>query len=213
MNQRFPELPPLTGATVAYRRPWLLDMLFRVALGGTGVGLGVLLFRHWSGMESEQILIVAPFVVVLTLVAFMKNRTQFVADERGIFFPCNAMCTRIRPASSGEWLFVPWNRVSNIRLERSPVGRRSAKCVAFDPEVSPDEVRDFFKYVTYAGPPDPTDTRRVEALRSMVGFLRRANVPIAGPTVFTVLYTDKPPYPGGIVRKLRKLKEDPREST
>ncbi len=186
MNETFPDMPSLRGDHYVHRTPKWLVTLFRLSFGIGVIVLAAMSLRDWSvmplGFRGLACILVPAF-------AFFALHTpmaiKFLADNRGVFFPCNGLLVAAAMPSkrSNRWLLVPWNNISNIRVttEVDHEGS-SAKCVAFDVIVSPDEQEEFFKHVGY-----PSDRTR------------------NGSNCLPVAYSDFPPAPKTTVALLQRM--------
>jgi hypothetical protein len=160
MNEAFPEMPTLRGEYHVHRTPEWLVALFRASFGIAAIGLAAMSLRDWGEMPLGFRGLVCILVPAFVFFALRTPRAiKFLADDRGVFFPCNALLvSAMGRERSNRWLLVPWNNISNVRVatEIDHEGS-SAKCVAFDVKVSPDEQAEFFQHVGY--PSDRTRNR------------------------------------------------------
>jgi hypothetical protein len=187
MNRTLTEIPALADDYYVHRTPKWLMMFIRLALGVGGVVLAVLSYRDWSHMPLGFRGLVCILVPAFLLFALRSTRTtKFVADTRGVFFPCNELLvTTIGRKNPNTWLFVPWGNIMNIRVGTSiDYEGDKSKCVAFDVKVSSQEKAAFFQHVGA-----PTDREQ-----SVNGFL-------------SVAYSDNPPAPRKAVAILLQLRQ------
>lgn len=179
-------MPGLRGEHYVHRTPEWLVGLFRISFGVGGIVLAALALRDWSEMPLGFRGLVC---ILVPAFAFFALRTpsaiKFLADERGVFFPCNALLLAARGReNSNRWLLVPWHNISNIRLAREVDHEGgAATCVAFDVQVSPDAQAEFFQHVGY-----PSDRTR------------------DGSNCLPVAYSDFPPSPKATVARLQGMK-------
>lgn len=184
-NATFPEMPRLRGAHYVHRTPQWLVVLFRLAFGIGSVVLAALALRDWSAMPLGFRGLVCVLIPAFMWFAFQSPRAlKFLADERGVFFPCNELlAATVGRESSNRWLLVPWNNISNIRVATEVDHEGSSvTCVAFDVKVSPDEHAEFFQHVGY-----PSDRIRNEG------------------NCLPVAYSDFPPAPKSTVALLQGM--------
>ena len=185
LNETFPEMPPLGGDYYVHRTPQWLVALFRLSFGIGGIALAAISLRDWSEMPlgfRGLVFILVPAFAFFALQ--MPRAIKFLADNRGVFFPCNELLVAATDRErSNRWLLVPWNNISNIRVatEIDHEGS-SAKCVAFDVKVSPNEQAEFFQHVGY--PSDRTQN---------------------GSGCLPVAYSDFPPVPKTTVALLQSM--------
>ena len=151
--------------------------------------LALLSARDWhampTGFRCMAFILVPAFAFFAFYWPIWEKTTKFIADKRGVFFPCNELLVHaIGQARRKEWLLVSWDKVSNIHTsEEFTYEGSSAACVAFDVAVTPEEDVKFFKHVG-----TPVDQKgRGKAVRS-------------------VAYSDFPLAPEETVKLLRKLK-------
>ena len=185
VNETFPEMPTLGGEHYVHRIPKWLVALFRVSFVIGAIALAAMSLRDWSEMPLGFRGLVCILVPAFAFFAFRTPRAiKFLADDRGVFFPCNEpLVAATGREGANRWLLVPWRNISNVRVatEIDHEGS-SAKCVAFDVKISPDEQAEFFQHVGY-----PSDRTR------------------NGSNCLPVAYSDFPPVPKTTVARLQSL--------
>lgn len=186
-NQMLAEKPSLEDDHYVYRMPPMLVALLRLTFGIASVALIAATAANWGempwGFRALAGVLALAFGFFAQRSGIWRRTVRFLADGRGVFFPCNELVVAIAGRENrGAWLFVPWSRVSNLRvaIEKDYEGR--SKCLAFDVSVSKEEREAFFEHVGY-----PTDGNR-----SVGGSL-------------AVAYSDFPPRPEKAVAILRAL--------
>jgi hypothetical protein len=185
VNEAFPERPTLGEEHYVHRTPEWLVVLFRVSFGIGAIVLAAMSLRDWSEMPlgfRGLVCILAPAFVFFALRT--PGAIKFLADDRGVFFPCNELLVTVAGRErSTRWLLVPWINISNIRVAREIDHEgSSAKCVAFDVKVSPEEQAEFFLHVGY-----PSDRTR------------------NGDVCLPVAFSDFPPVPKKTVALLQGM--------
>ncbi len=189
MNLQFPKMPTLLGDHYVHRTPKWLVILFRLSFGIGGAGLAILSFRDWGGMppgfRALALILIPVFVFFAIQGRTWRNTVKFLTDDRGLFFPCNELiAATVGQESSNNWLLVPWNHISNIRVAKE-IDHEGGLCicVAFEVKVSSEEQAKFFLHVGY-----PTD--RAQHTDSQL----------------SVAYSDSPPFPKNTVALLQEMK-------
>jgi hypothetical protein len=109
-----------------------------------------------------------------------RYTTRFIANESGVYFPAYATLTLGKSQIEEEWLGVPWEHITNIRVATE--SGEDGKCIAFDIQASPSERSRFFE---------------------AVGVPRDRSKPLSE-TVFAA-YGGWPPSPSRAVQKLHSL--------
>jgi hypothetical protein len=156
-----------------------------MSFGIGAIVLATMTFRDWSEMPWGFRGLVCILVPAFAFFALLTPRAiKFLADDRGVYFPCNELLVAATgQVSSNRWLLVPWSNISNLRVAREIDHEgSSAKCVAFDVKVSPDEQAEFFQHVGY-----PSDRTR------------------HGNDCLPVAYSDFPPFPKTTVALLQSM--------
>lgn len=130
--------PPVGDDTFVLGTPAWLSAALRLATAAMAAALAGLSAGEWSGMPVAARLLV--LVLVPTLLGWAlwprprRRMTQLVADREGLYLPHRSQLLReVGQAEDPRWLFVPWSRVSGLRLSRASGGER---CVAFDVELA-----------------------------------------------------------------------------
>ena len=188
MNETFPEQPGFGGEHFVHRTPAWLVVLFRLSFGIGSIVLAAVALRDWSEMPLGFRGLVCILVPAFAFFALRNPGViKFVADDRGVFFPCNDLLIADRGREkSSQWLLVPWRNISNIRVAKEVDHEgSSATCVAFDVKVSPDEIAAFFLHVGY-----PSDRTR------------------SGSDCLPVAYSDIPPFPKTTVALLQRMNRE-----
>ena len=136
INRIHSEMPTHVGAHFVYRPPrWYLNLV-RTLAAAAGITAALAAIHSWDAMplpfRSLACVLVPVFFYFATTRKIADPKIQFLADERGMFFP-----------ASGRWLFIPWANVSDIRVAKMMNGEDSTG-VAFNLALSPHEQREFF---------------------------------------------------------------------
>jgi hypothetical protein len=147
--------PLLLYLTLSSRSPLPPAALVIAAIVGIGT-FGIAVWqRPWNGFEL------------------------FIADEGGVTFPANDhVRIQIGKAVDARWLCVPWTNIHDIRTAK--VRGDATSCVAFDVEVTPVEMNDFFVNVG-----EPSD--RASPSGTMVHAAFDINPPAPAKTVAALL--------------------------
>lgn len=91
-----------------------------------------------------------PCVLLYPISKAMKPKIYFWADKRGLFFPRSDSVLNAEQQRKQNWLFVPWQNVSNLRNATIRHGRHGGALVdsiAFDIKISPQQGKEFFRKV------------------------------------------------------------------
>ncbi len=149
MNRVLSVLPVPGGDSYTALAPkWFTHLLRLVSLA---FGLAVLWFsvHDWSSMPLWVQALACVLVPAFFLMAFhprgwaqFSSTPFFHADDLGMYFPST------RPQVLGStapprWLFVPWENISNLRVDKAVTSEGKSTCAAFDVVATPDEVSEF----------------------------------------------------------------------
>jgi hypothetical protein len=195
MNKLLAELPTPRGRFFAARAPLWLTRLLRLLSACFGCATLWFSARGWSDMPVWAQLLAGVLVPAFFLMAFhprgwarLSSVPFFQADEAGMYFPSQRNNELGR---ASRWLFVPWEGISNIRVDRCFAGLEgsdadgSSPCAAFDVIATPDEIAEYF----------------VAALTK--------EGPVPGVAVPVAFYASSPPLPGIVIERLLELREHP----
>ena len=173
--------PVASPHSVVLTDPLWLRLTFRVLMLLVGPILLYLSLSSSSPLPPAA-LIIATITGIGTFGGALWHRPWsqfelFIADEKGIAFPANALVT-LGKALDQRWLFIPWTNIHNVRTaaERGD----ATPCVALDLEVTPVERKDFFANVG-----EPTDRPRLS--QNMVHAAYAINPPVPARTVAALL--------------------------
>jgi hypothetical protein len=188
VNRAFHRLPSLLGDHYVHRTPRWLVILVRLFFGAGSVAFASLSIQDWNNMPFGFRALVCVLVPAFMLLALLPRRWEktikFLADDRGVFFPCNELlATTLGREGSSRWLLVPWENIANIRVSTEiDCENSSSPCIAFDVKVSPEEQADFFRHVG-----SPTDRSQTAS------------------DIVPVAYGGYPPAPRITVERLKQL--------
>ena len=196
MSRVLSELPSPHGRVFAARAPRWLTRLLRLA--SLGFGCATLWFsaHDCSRMPVWSRWLTGALVPAFFLMALhprgwarLSSVPFFRADEVGMCFPSHRNDERGR---APRWLFVPWEAISDVRVDRCFAGLDGSDadgtrpCAAFDVGATPDEVEEFFVC--------SLTTKR----------------PARDGSVSVAFYVHSPPHPREIVRNLVALQGERR---
>ena len=167
-NQQFEIPPAVSDGVYIHRMPPWLAMVLRVVFAAGGLGFGALASGEWARMPLFFRALVAVLVPSFLLLALhpriLAPPIYFLADDHGMYFPDSA--SQLRQLGRGvqvAWLFVPWSRLSNLRIAWSGGGERS-RGVALEVAATREEAAEFFRHLDA-----PADARRTpEDLRAVL---------------------------------------------
>jgi len=189
VNQTHAELPALSDEHYIHCLPKWLEISLRTLFGVFAMVLLVISSLQWRDMPPGFrwlcVALIAAFIFFSLYSRIWRNNIKFIADQHGLFFPCNDYLVHtVGKNSMHSWLFVPWSNVSNIRVATQKDYDGQSKCVAFNLYISPKERSDYFIHVGI-----PSDIKQ-----------RALNV-------VPVSYGDYPPNPKKTAAKLIRLKK------
>jgi len=188
VNQIFSKVPPLVGEYNIHSIPVRLAIVLRMAFGIGAIVAATMFYLDWSNTSLGFRVFACVLVPALAFAALHKEvwgSVTFVADDRGMFFPCNELplVTVLSQEHKKSWLLVPWSNISNLRLAKYLDNDNDLRtCVAFDLKVSQEERARFFQYVG-----TPTDS---------------AN---HAENLLSVAYGGTPPSPKRVFTRLKEL--------
>jgi hypothetical protein len=158
MNQILPSLPLISGEHYVHRPPVWLTAVVRLAFGLMAIVTAVWAYLDWSTSPLGFRLlacILVPAFCFSSLRSDVWGGADFIATDKGIFFPCNELrVITLGRDRKDSWLWVPWSNIENLRLaEYDDHDNDRRTCVAFDLNVSGEERADFFR-----GASNPVDS-------------------------------------------------------
>jgi hypothetical protein len=152
---------PAVENKILHQAPVLRDKNFichRLALPmklATGifcvVSLGIF-STHISDWTSFLFIFFGFFLIPIVLIYPLlskasKPQIYFWADKRGLFFPRSDDVLNAEQQQKQNWLFVPWQNVSNLRNATIRNADELVDSIAFDIKISPQQGKEFFKKV------------------------------------------------------------------
>jgi hypothetical protein len=188
VNQIFSKMPSLVGEHYIDRIPVWIAMLLRMAFGIGAIVLATMFYLDWSNTSLGWRAFACVLVPAFTFAALHKEvwgSIRFIADDRGIFFPCNdlPLITVLGQKHKESWLLVPWSNISNLRLAKYLDNDNDLRtCVALDLKVSKEERASFFQRVGA-----PTDS------------------PNHSENLLSIAYGGTPPSPERVFKLLKEL--------
>ena len=189
-NEVVSEMPPLDGDCYVALAPKWFTFLLRFFTGSFTAMVTWFTVRGWSGIPlGFQILlcILLPTFFFMALHpkgwASFSIKPFFVANELGMYFPSHRKYVVGAP-NRNDWLLVPWENISNIRLDEFSGYESMTECAAFDVRASVKEVKRYFI---------GTLDRRPESR------LRVIDLETPTSKVSVAFYTHRPPHPRKVV--------------
>lgn len=156
-------MPNLGSEAYAPMMPkWATNMLRLLSLG-FAVGSAWLAMQEWHRMPlfAQVIMAILPPAMLYAAAhpkgwATLSTVPFFLADRNGLYFKHKmADVTHLgkdaesKNALRAGWLFVPWEHISNIRIEKVRGNEGTVSGGVLDVQASEDELKDFFGHWQY----------------------------------------------------------------
>jgi hypothetical protein len=144
-NKIVHQIPVLDNEHIVYDFPLSVVIAGKLGFGLGGIGFIVMALGDTnSHLDLWKKVVICLFGAACILLAVHPkawySRFFFLADKRGLFFPCSDGSPNSKEQKQHHWLFVPWKNIVNMRLAQID----DSHGIAFDAKVSPEEKESFF---------------------------------------------------------------------
>jgi len=148
------ELPTPEGDYYTIMTPRWFAFMARVATASFGIAVIWFVVPVWREVPPWALFIACIVIIALLVIAInSKGWNRFLqtpllhADQLGIYLPSHKPRT-IGEKVSPRWLFVPWENLSNIRVDKAYIPtcdeRGVVSCAAIEVVATSDEVDEYF---------------------------------------------------------------------
>ncbi|MCX7140701.1 MAG: hypothetical protein NT123_06255 [Proteobacteria bacterium] len=146
MNKILSARPAFDDDHFTYRTPRWVEIIYRgLFLSIAGLLTYVALSMNGISIFLGMLLWLASGILILTALRRRPDAASvyFVSDHGGIYFPSSRAHSIFATTKDVPWLHVPWDNISDVRIQLLLDETASAKAVVFSIAASSAEEREF----------------------------------------------------------------------